>query len=268
MRDILVHLDGEARSAEVCAAAVSLAQRFGARLTGLFGRLDGPTAARLVARPSDHHEAAAERCHEMFATAVAEAGVEGRWWAVPHGAGERVLAAARLCAHYADLVVVGQEDDASRTPAGLGEQVIHHGGRPVLVVPRVGHYPVIGERVVVGWNAARESTRALHDSLPLLQRAHAVTLLTVHDGASPRLNGDDTPPVDMVDHLARWGVAATHAHPVRDQVRTADLLLSQSCDLGADLLVLGAAARFAGPAGGSVTRFVSKHMPLPVLFSC
>ena len=41
-------------------------------------------------------------------------------------------------------------------------------GRAVLAVPFAGDFPIVGERVLVAWNASREAARALNDALPLL----------------------------------------------------------------------------------------------------
>lgn len=268
MRDILVHLDGEGRTTTLCAVATGLGRRFGARVTALFGRLEATASARAVGQTGPHLRERAEQCRVIFSTAAADAGIDWRWWPIESGAGDRILSAARLCSHYADLVIVGQEEEDSRSPDGMLDQIIHHSGRPVLVVPRVGSYPAIGERIVVGWNAGRASTRALHDALPFLRTARAVTLLTIHDTPDPSLYPVDAPRVDMIDHLSRWEITATESHPVRDGVGEADLLLSRASDLGADLLVIGASSRSALSFHGSVTRFILGHMPLPVLFSC
>ncbi len=73
-------------------------------------------------------------------------------------------------------------------------------GRPVLIVPTAGEFPVIGKRVLVAWNGSREASRATFDCLPLLQPDAELRLLAVD---SPR--GDATL-ARLARALSRHGV--------------------------------------------------------------
>jgi nucleotide-binding universal stress UspA family protein len=124
----------------------------------------------------------------------------------------------------------------------------------------------VGERVLVAWNGTRESTRAVHDALPMLVRAHSVAVMEVNPkpDETPRIAG-----ADMATHLARHGVRAEVSSIVADEIDVGDAILSRGADLGADLVVMGAYghSRLREFAFGGVTRHVFKHMTVPVLMS-
>jgi len=271
MKDILVHLDGGERSRILVETAAGLAKRMGARLTGLFARIDPQRTSAMARQPSDHLRQAQAAAAELFAAVAAGSGIETRWWQLPHGEASMVEAEAVFCSRYFDLVVMGQFDARSCfVPDDLVEQVILNCGRPVLVLPYAVTSPSIAERVVVAWNAGREATRAVHDSMPLLQGAKAVTVLSMRPrNAESNIEVLSTmPSVDIVDHLRANGVSTEGEHLPDENIGKMDMLLSRACDLGADLMVMGAHGQYGlSRLRGSGTRYVLKHMTLPVLMS-
>ncbi|SEH56627.1 Nucleotide-binding universal stress protein, UspA family [Magnetospirillum fulvum] len=270
MKDILVHLDDSERCAVRLGLAVGLARRFEARLTGLFARIDSFAPGTVAHQASDFLVAARETVRTGFETAVTAAGIKGRWWHLSHGEPGHVLGETTFCARFADLVVMGQAEPKSPlVPDDMVEHVILNSGRPVLVVPYSGTFATLGERVAIAWNASREAARALADSLPLLAGAASVTVLSLrggHDAESRAL--PDVPAVDILDHLAAQGIRAESEHLTGEQIGKMDMLLSRLCDLGADLVVMGA----QGPGllsmmRGSGTHYVLSHMTVPVLMA-
>lgn len=271
MKDILVHLDSSRHTPARVAAAVQIATRMGARLTGLFAQADADRMAAVARRPSEHFRVAASEAAALFADMTVSAGLATRWWQMPHGEPGITVAEFAFCARYFDLVVMGQTDPKEDlVPDEMVEQVIVNCARPVLVLPHAGTYATIGERVMVAWNAGKESCRAVHDSLPLLQAAGAVTVLSMRPRAADANVAAIAalPQVDILDHLRANGVAAEGEHLPDENIGKMDMLLSRACDLGADLLVMGAHGQY-GLMGlrGSGTRYVLKHMTLPVLMS-
>jgi nucleotide-binding universal stress UspA family protein len=263
MRDILVQLDGGEVSPRRLETAVILANRFNARLSGLFAQKETDAAALVARRPGPHLEAAAAESRKSFEEAAK--GIENSWQALSHGDPGFVTAELAFCARYYDLAVIGQgSGDYPQLPDDVVERVVLESGRPVLVIPRTGPVEPLGRRVVLAWNASREATRALHDSLPFLRDAEEVTLLSVprSEGAVP----NELPQMDVLGHLAAHGVNAKLDRIRAEDIGVMDLMLSRAYDLGADLLVMGA------PAGssfgkGAGTRFLLKHLTLPVLIS-
>ena len=265
MKDILVQLDGGEVSPRRLEAALLLAQRFGARLTGLFAQKEIDAAALVARRASSHLEAAAAASRQEFEAALANAGLVGKFIALAHGDPGFLLTEVAFCARYVDLAVVGQGlGDYPQLPEELVEKTVLESGRPVLVIPRSGAVGPLGQRVAVAWNASPEASRALHDSLPLLQKAEEVTLLSVPRQEAPLPS--ELPQMDLLDHLAAHGVVAKFERMRAEDIGVMDLLLSRAYDLGADLLVVGAPSA-SGFGKSSVTRFLLRHLTLPVLIS-
>jgi nucleotide-binding universal stress UspA family protein len=265
MKDILIQLDGGEVTPRRLDAAILLAQRFGARLTGLFAQKESDPAALVARRPGARLAEAAAASKQSFEAAIAAAAVTGRWLALAHGDPGFVTVELAFCARYFDLAVIGQgSGDYPQLPEDTVERVVLDSGRPVLVIPRNGKVDPLGARIVVAWNASRESSRALHDSLSLLAGAQTVTVLSVPRETAPMPG--DLPEMDVIGHLAGHGVMARFERIRAEDIGVMDLLLSRAYDLGADLLVMGA------PAGSSFgkssgTRFLLKHLTLPVIIS-
>ena len=265
MKDILVHIDSSERARMRIDVAVDLAKRFGARLTGLFAQIDGHQAAAAARVASDGLKQAQSEGEILFNSATK--GMDTRFWTLPHGEPNFVSAEIMFCARFFDLTVLGQNDPKSNATADdMVEQTVLNCGRPVLVVPYSGNYVSIANRIVVAWNAGREATRAVHDSIDLLTQAKAVSVLSMraHDDTT----GQNMPPVNIVDHLNRLGIAADGEFLPDKEIGKMDMLLSRSFDLGADLLVMGAHGQYGlSRLRGSGTRYILKHMTLPVLMS-
>lgn len=179
--------------------------------------------------------------------------------------------AVSLHARYCDLAVLGQEDPDDARLAGwttVLESALLTSGRPILVVPYVGRHRMIGRRVLIGWKPVREASRAVHDALPLLGDAEAVTVLAIdperdNDGRS------EQQAADMARHLARHGLPVTAQETISDGLDAATILLNYSADLSSDLIVIGGYGhpRMREIVLGGVTRHLLRHAPVPVLMS-
>jgi nucleotide-binding universal stress UspA family protein len=135
-------------------------------------------------------------------------------------------------------------------------------------VPYAGQFERVGERVLVAWNASRESTRAINDALPLLKNAAMVTVLAVNPKHGIEGHGD-VPAADIALHLARHGVKAEAAHTIAKDISEGDALLSYAADLGVDLIVSGGYghSRAREMVFGGVTRTLLQEMTVPMLLS-
>jgi nucleotide-binding universal stress UspA family protein len=141
-------------------------------------------------------------------------------------------------------------------------------GRPVLVIPNVGEYPVIGERIMVAWDGSRFATRAVNDAIPFMSSAKHVSVITVNFECNDERQCE-LPGADICLHLARHGIKAEAGHISAHDSDEGDALLSQAANQGADLLVMGAYghARWREIVLGGVTRHMLQHMTIPVLMS-
>jgi nucleotide-binding universal stress UspA family protein len=282
-KDILVHLDDGPRSATHLKVAVDLARRHAAHLTGIFvidipgsdlfygagmPYAGGGGLSDMVASLRADAAARAAVAERTFREALRLQGLEGEWRAVD-GDTVEVLA---LHARYADLTILGQPNEEQAYKGPSADAVLVNlmlaSGRPILAIPYAGNFERVGERVLVAWNASRESTRAVNDALPLLAGATVVTVLAVN----PRrgIEGDgNVPAADIALHLARHGVKAEAAHTIAKDISEGDALLSYAADLGADLIVCGGYghSRAREMVFGGVTRTLLQEMTVPMLLS-
>lgn len=275
LKDLVVHVDPTPASANRVDAAIGLAQRHEAHLIGVYvitppymqGFVRQQIGEDLLRRQAELLLEAARRAQADFDERTARAGISAEWRAV-EGNVEPMLA---LNSRYSDLTVVGQRDpdqEVIGADPDMPDRLILSVGRPVLVVPSIGTYPKIGERVMIAWDASRLATRAVHDAMPLLEAARHVSVMAVNPHGGREGHGD-VPSADICQHLARHGIACDAQHVFADDLDVGDMLLSRAADQGIDLLVMGAYghARWRELVLGGVTRHMLGHMTMPVLMS-
>lgn len=256
-KDILVFLSAGDGAPARLDAAIALATAQGARLTGV----DVSTAAM---SESDRRERAG-RLQDMFEQRTRTAGLRG------------VFRTARrsdeagwkdLYAHYADLVIAPTAGEAAAhlvLPA-VPEEVLLSAGVPVLLIPDLWRPEKLGRRVVVAWNASREATRALHDALPLLAGAEAVTLFAYSARQAMMREEMDL----LIGHLAEHGVPARpFTWPASGDTAPIDALFSCVSEEGADLIVAGgySRSRRLEHLFGGVSAELVNNLTVPVLMS-
>jgi nucleotide-binding universal stress UspA family protein len=265
-KDILVHLDGGDGDKATLDAAIGIAKRFGARLTGLFAREENLGPAVVARQPSDQIKDMATALEGPFMAACSQAGVTARWWFIPHGGKSEITGEVLFCSFFADLTIVGQgAASGQHVPDSFAEDLILKSGHPVMMVPASYNTSSVGLKVALGWRASREAVRAARDSLPFLTSADWVKVIAI----GPRTHTpDDLPRVNILDHLAQHGVTAEGDQLEIEGLGVMDALLSRSYDHDCDLLVVGAHGGYVLPLGrGSATRHLLRHASIPVLFS-
>ncbi len=265
LKDILVHIDNRETCSSRLEAAIGLAQKHQAHLTGLYVEAHAYYAPR-------HHspEELVAEARDLFAARTADAGVPSEWICVDSTAtGLGVVEAVNLHAYYRDLVILSQTDVDSgdrSMPQDLPERAVLGAGRPVLIVPYAGRFETIGERVLLAWRGGPESARAVNDAMPLLQPARSIKVLSVQNPAA-----DVLPPHqgDICSHLGRHGVSAVCENVMPGPLSVGDMLLNHAAEAGADLMVMGAFSqvRRGLPSLGEVGRHLLKYMTVPVLMS-
>jgi nucleotide-binding universal stress UspA family protein len=269
--DILVVIDDAASVAQRFSVIAPLAQRCELRLTGLFttgvpttafGDLNG--WAVLVDAYMTAQRAEAARAEAAFRTEMARLNLTGEWMSREAELASTVTALARL--H--DLVILGQPNPDAAMAGVRPEEVVLASGRPVLVVPYAGEFTELGRHVLVAWSGTRESARALHDAMFLIERADAVTVLEVDRPAEGEAI-PDLAAADVAAALQRRGVAAKAESTVSDGTPIADIILSTAADLTADLIVMGAwgHSRLREFVLGGVSRGILEELTVPVLMS-
>lgn len=268
-KDLIVHQSDGAGSKRSLAAAIELARRNDAHLTGVyvlnyppvptFVQADVPP--ELIEQGYETMRKSAEERKTEFEETVRREGIRGEFRIMEGDAVEAVV----LCARYCDLVITEQPDpDHPNSKDRIPEGTVMGAGRPVLVIPYAGPTDVAGKRVMIAWNGTREATRAVHDAMPFLTAAESVVVYSVNPD-----NDDHIAGADLALHLSRHGVNAEPKHVVAPDIEVEDALLSAISDLDIDLLVMGAYghSRLRELILGGATRGVFQAMTCPVIMA-
>lgn len=273
IKDILVHVaDGEA-GAQCIDAAVKMAERQDAHVTGVYvlqipaipGYVEAQIGRDILAIQRAHYEESASVAQSAFEQTLSQAGLMHEWRCV-EGTAAEVLA---LHARYSDLVVIARDTPVSAEGMGnLAQTVMLESGRPVLIVPPAGVGQSIGKHVMVAWNGGREAVRAVQDALPVLQRADRVDVIAVDPLEISAAHGD-VPAADICVHLARHDVRAQAQSVASGGHEVGATVLERALVDGADLVVMGGYghSRWREMVLGGATKHVLDHCKLPVLMS-
>ena len=277
IKTIVVHLDATPHCLARVDLAIRIATAHGAHLVGLAptGLPDVlatmssavPDGVEFIALSARFLRERADTVASVFIERARAAGIASHEARVVV---DEPLDAIVWHANCSDLLVIGQTD-GSASPDGVAwdfpQQAVLHAGCPVLVVPHAGHFPAVGERVLIAWKGTREAVRAVRDALPILRGAQRVVLIEV---------ADDAPPTDA-QRIALLEVQAwQNRHEVESEVRlesgadaAGDVLLSRAADFESDLIVMGAYghSRVREWVLGGVTRHLLNHMTVPTLMS-
>jgi nucleotide-binding universal stress UspA family protein len=275
LAEIVVFIDGHTETAGILEFAGVLAEEHGAHITGVFMQPEPTiTDPERFARGKGMlsvmkvHRAELERIEAdhraMFEEIVRRHGIRSEWRSMPNLSSE-----VGVHAYYADLVVIARPESAEQTagPPGLAESLVLSSGRPIIVFPPRGTVSRV-RRILVGWNAMRESIRAVADALPLLVKAEAVEVLVVDHQRHGAHHGQE-PGADIARHLARHGAQVEVRRLSSGGEEVGQLLLSQAAAFAADLFVMGAYGHsyLTEWMFGGVTRTVLREAGLPVLMS-
>jgi nucleotide-binding universal stress UspA family protein len=276
-RSLLVLLDHTSSCAARTAYAMRLAKDLDCHLVGLAPTdlIDLPAVPKAAASLNEYAVLVwdalrdqAERAADAFRNACQAAGVKSFEAVIDEANKVESLVRHARCS---DLTVLTQADPSSPSfysAKDLVESVILHSARPTLVLPCVGRFESVGNRVLVAWNDSREAARAVSDALPMLQRARQVEVASWSDSAST-----ETKTVHpQLDALRKW--LMWHGVSAQMQVEPAgasisDAMLSHAADTNADLIVMGAYghSRWAERVLGGATIGLLASMTVPVLMS-
>ncbi len=275
-KTILVNCDTAPTTPQRIELAADLARQMQAHLVGMFVRakvvmpayMEAGIGPELIVLQEKRGKDQAAKAKAVFDQIAQRVGGSAEW----REASGDIYDQTTMQSRYADLTVMGQYDSKLDDPdviPDLAETVMLDCGRPVLLLPYIGFKgKLIGGHVLVGWNASRESGRAVHDALPFLKAASQVTVLVVNPKGGARGHGEQ-PGADIAQFLARHGVKVTASQTVADDIDAGDAIISRVSDINADMLVMGAYghSRLRELIIGGVTRKVLATMTVPVLFS-
>ena len=270
-KTILVHINSDKRCAARIEIAIQLAKKYDACLVGLHaffpytppGYIMAHMGAEVIAAQQKIAAETMSQTGEAFRKQTSAAGLENKEW---HAAHDDPVSAMSLQARYADLLVIGQTADDSGVDKDFPERLILAAGRPVLVVPEVGHFSCVGKRIIIAWNASWEAARAVTNAIPFLKLAEKVYLMTIQSKAS---ENESISTEQIVQYLSRHGVGVEVEESHGVEIGVANELLSRASDLSADLIVMGCYghSRLREWVLGGATRTILETMTVPVLMS-
>ncbi len=270
MKSLLVHVDNSFTCKVRIELALSLAGKFGARLTALYVKptflmpvyAEAPPEIDELIRQAglDSEKMARKRCESVEHTS----GEQIDWRAIEGDPVNTICESARCF----DLVILGQynPDDPSDLNLGVADHVVPGAGTPCLIVPYIARKIDITGTALIAWNGTRESARAIRDAIPFLQKATRVELLCINPERGDEGNGAGE---DMCAYLLEHGIKSKLHRLHNKDIPAGDILLSHAADISADFLVAGAYGhtRLREKILGGVTRHLLEHMTNPVLMS-
>ena len=135
-----------------------------------------------------------------------------------------------------------------------------------MIVPYVQKGGAKFDRILICWDGGRPAARAIADSLPFLQRAKAIEIVTVGD----RVKSEEMMiGADITVHLRRHGLSVMTKTIVAPDVDVPNIILSHAADCSADMLVMGGYghSRLREFVLGGATRGILATMTIPTLMS-
>jgi len=274
IKDLVVNLPVEGKPTAVTDYAISIAETFGAHISGIAFAYEPAVAPTVMGGvPSDWIDAqraesakAADTVAARFEAAAQRAGLSAEHRVLPATVGGAADLFGRIARRF-DLAVVGQTEPNRPAPEELIiESALFESGRPVIVVPYIQKEGLKLDRVLACWDGSRTASRAIADSLPFLMRAKAIDVVMV---ASGRAKSDELPGADIGQHLARHGLKIEVKRIVAADIDVPNTILSYAADSSADLLVMGGYghSRLREFILGGATRGILTSMTVPVLMS-
>lgn len=206
-----------------------------------------------VAAESLYKKIAEEHGYEMISHARVE---PGAMWAERVGSPDKVM---RIVGPIVDLIVVSRPKRPNGVARVFVDTALMRGSCPVLLLPQTGCRK-LGERVCIAWDQGPRVARTVKASIPLLQHAAEITIVTCgpEDRPGPKAS-------QLKAYLKHWGIKAKH---VRTRGRHIESELMDACqEAKADLIVSGAYSRqrWYEKVLGGTTEFLIHEARLPVL---
>jgi nucleotide-binding universal stress UspA family protein len=273
IKDIVVNL-GVGKKHPAGDYAISIAQAFEAHVLGVAfsyepvipGSVMGGIPPAYIETQRAESDRNAQAAIAAFEKAAKLAGIS----AESRSLNASIPAAANMLGRLArrfDLVVVGQPARDDTVPEQVvDEGVLFDSGRPVIFVPFIQKEGFTPGRVMVCWDGSRAATRAVADSLPILQKAKQIDVVII---SGKQAKNDEIPGADLGQHLARHGLKVDVKRITSPDVDVASTILSSAADASTDLIVMGGYghSRLREFMLGGVTRDILQSMTVPVLMS-
>ena len=188
--------------------------------------------------------------------------VAGRATAEFHSYEGKQVDAVRHFGRLADLLCVSQPDPKLNLGNNTLKAALFASGRPVMMCPpKQTVSDSFADHVTLGWNGSIEASRALAMAMPLISAANTVTIL------SSGSTGHDASPEQVVRYLELKSVSASIRSFDADAGKVGELLLAETEDVGAGLLIMGAYHESFERESifGGVSQHVVQNAKFPIL---
>lgn len=273
--NILVNIPTEHSPRSVIDGAISLAARCQARLDAVAAGHEivnmpflAEGGAAVAAISEAEHDKAMERARAALAVFEADAKLAGIAYSCRAIAELQADAATIVgtTSRLYDLTIVAQpEFERDSFDNTLAQTILFQSGGPVLFIPYIFRGALQGKRIGICWDGSRLAARALHDAMPLLEQAEAITILTINPSSVP----DDASATQLVRYLSRLGAQTRVVDLTTNSTSIQASLLSLAMDENLDLLVMGgySHSRLRETVFGGVTREMLETMTVPTLMS-
>lgn len=274
-KTILAYLSRPDGVQGVMDSALPLAEGFGAHLIGthvssgvpILGTMGAQVPPEIIDQYVQHMNEDAEVIKKAFFKAVKGAKVQSEWRQQEQKIyGTDFLRMISEQTRTADIIVMGQFDAELRA-GDLTADIILAAGRPVIVVPKSGAATNLAGKIVIAWDGSREAARAAFDSLPLLEDAQSVFVVTAQKGGAEDAVASGGG--ELALSLARHSVNAEAVVIDRRGASAGDALSKFVSERDCDLIVMGCYghSRLRERLFGGATQHFLQNMILPVLMS-
>ena len=276
IKNILIHLDHSKGCRNRLTAGFELARRFEATLQGLFiipeyivpSYIEAQISVDLVSEVTERAVASARDKLSTYRQLAEEAKVDFE----AHVIEGQMIPILREHSKYADLLLLGQNDpeDPDNFSHGLADALLFEGACACLVVPHSGEVASPGKRVLLAWNASRESAHALRAALPLLRLADEVVVLSTEPKYGQVTMANGHPHADeLANYLQKHGIDSTSGGIGDSDMNPGQAIIDQAREIKADLIIMGAYGhtRLREIILGGVTHDLLKQAPVPILLA-
>eukprot|EP01037_Dinobryon_pediforme_P017315 gene17315-17506_t len=279
-KDIMVHLDGTAEDESRLGFAESLVHPLEGHITGIYSNLlpdsawmgateASGTVVKMLMEMEDQARAEGDKKSLLLSERLAKLAAVSELRRVEAGAYQITRAVASL-ARTADVFVMSRPHGAKADErwTDLLETVLFDSGRAIIAVPP--GYKKFGpiRRILVTWQDNRETTRALHEALPLIGRAAATRLLIVDD-EKKRIEAREAPAADIARHLHRHGATVEVSEVDLPGRSVSDRILKAADEFTPDIIVMGGYghSRFREWILGGTTRDMLTRCEIPLFIA-
>ena len=172
-------------------------------------------------------------------------------------------------ARYADLTLITpQVEGFEALQNWVINGALFESGRPILLLPKAPvSFPTV-KRVMIGWDASVEASKAVREAIGLMKQADEVHAVLIDPVPSFEGHGPE-PGTDLAAYLGRHGISTTVHRLPREGKETGEIIRRTANDLAADLIVMGGFghSRLRERIFGGTTTSILKNPSVPVLMA-